>query len=181
MKSRSLLRIILRAHGYALLVVGTFLVGLPWLAHTLVGPLLGAELPAALAPVGYVMLPLATSLSGICFWLFMTKGRGTAFPTDPPRALLILGPYRYVRNPMYVGNISVVFAEALAFRSVGVLLYAILLSLVTHVYVTRSEEPALEARYGQAYRRYRETVPRWMPSVRRLLRARGRPNATPIT
>jgi protein-S-isoprenylcysteine O-methyltransferase Ste14 len=161
---RSLLGILLRAHGYAVLVVGTFLVGLPWLAHTLVAPLVAVKLPAALVPVGYILLPLAGALSYSSFWLFMARGRGTAFPTDPPRRLLILGPYRYVRNPMYVGNLSIVFAEALAFRSVGVLVYAVLLSLATHVYVTRSEEPALAARYGQAYRSYRETVPRWVPS-----------------
>jgi protein-S-isoprenylcysteine O-methyltransferase Ste14 len=174
----SLTGILLRAHGYAVLVVGTFLVGLPWLAHILVGPRLGAELPAALAPVGYLVLPFAAALSYSSFWLFMTRGQGTAFPTDPPRRLVILGPYRYVRNPMYVGNLAIVFAEALAFRSVGVLLYAVLLSLVTHVYVTRSEEPALETRYGQTYRSYRQTVPRWVPSWGHGLRTRGRPRAT---
>jgi protein-S-isoprenylcysteine O-methyltransferase Ste14 len=165
---RSLAGILLRAHGYAILVVGTFLVGLPWLAHTVVEPWLDAKLPAALAPLGYILLPLAAALSYHSFWLFMTRGRGTAFPTDPPRQLVILGPYRYVRNPMYIGNLAIVFAEALAFRSAGVLLYGVLLSCVTHFYVTRSEEPALEARYGEAYRRYRGTVPRWVPVLRLL-------------
>jgi protein-S-isoprenylcysteine O-methyltransferase Ste14 len=159
---RSLLGILLRAHGYAVLVVGVFLVGLPWLAHTL-GSAWGVRLPAALAPIGYLTLPLGAALSYSSFWLFMTRGRGTAFPTDPPRTLVVAGPYRYVRNPMYVGNLSIVFSAALAFGSLGALLYAVLLSLLTRVYVTRVEERALEARYGEAYRRYRDRVPRWVP------------------
>jgi protein-S-isoprenylcysteine O-methyltransferase Ste14 len=164
---RSLLGILLRAHGYAVLVVGVFLVTLPWLAHTL-GSAWGVRLPAALAPIGYVALPLGAVLSYSSFWLFMTRGRGTAFPTDPPRTLVVAGPYRYLRNPMYVGNLAIVFAEALAFRSPGVLLYAGLLSLLTRVYVTRVEERALEGRYGEEYRRYRNLVPGWRPARPRL-------------
>jgi protein-S-isoprenylcysteine O-methyltransferase Ste14 len=176
---RSLPGIFLHAHGYAVLVVGTFLVGVPWLAHTLFGLMSDLRLPAALVPAGYVLLPLAGTLSYSSFWLFMTRGRGTAFPTDPPRTLLILGPYRYVRNPMYVGNLAIAFAEALAFRSVGALLYAILLSVVTHLYVSRLEEPALTARYGDAYRRYLKTVPRWVPSLTRGLGGDDWRRATP--
>jgi protein-S-isoprenylcysteine O-methyltransferase Ste14 len=64
---------------------------------------------------------------------------------------------------LYVGNLAIVLSEALAFRSPGVLLYAALLSLLTRAYVSRVEERALEARYGEAYRRYRDLVPRWLP------------------
>jgi protein-S-isoprenylcysteine O-methyltransferase Ste14 len=156
------LNVALRAHGYAVLVVGTFLVALPALARQLDGAL-GFTIPIPLAWAGYVLLPVAGSLSYRSFWLFMTRGEGTAFPTDPPQRLVILGPYRYVRNPMYLGNLGIVVAEGLALRSPGILLYAAMLSLVVHLYVTRSEEPALMKRYGDPYRRYMEAVRRWLP------------------
>jgi protein-S-isoprenylcysteine O-methyltransferase Ste14 len=158
----SRLNVALRAHGWAVLVVGTFLVALPALARQLDG-VLGFTLPAPVAWVGYVMLPLAGSLSYRSFWLFITRGEGTAFPTDPPRRLVILGPYRYVRNPMYLGNLGIAVAEGLALRSPGILLYAAMMCLVTHFYVTRSEEPALMNRYGEPYRRYMQAVRRWLP------------------
>jgi protein-S-isoprenylcysteine O-methyltransferase Ste14 len=155
----------LRAHGYAVLVVGVFLLALPLAAASL-DRLAGRQLPAALAVVGGVLLPLAGALSYASFWLFIARGRGTAFPTDPPRALVVLGAYRYVRNPMYLGNLGIALAEALLLRSPGALLYAVLLAAATHLYVTRVEEPTLEARYGEAYHRYRHAVPRWIPSRR---------------
>jgi protein-S-isoprenylcysteine O-methyltransferase Ste14 len=159
---RSRLSIALRAHGWAVLVVGTFLVALPAGARQLDGAL-GVTLAPALAWVGYVLLPLAGALSYRSFWLFITRGEGTAFPTDPPTRLVILGPYRYVRNPMYIGNLGIVVAEGLALRSPGILLYAVVLSLLTHLYVRQSEEPALMRRYGDAYRRYMQAVRRWLP------------------
>ena len=163
--TRSALALTLKAHGYAVLVVGVFLAALPLAAASL-DRLTGRALPAGLSVVGGVLLPLAGALSYTSFWLFIARGRGTAFPTDPPRALVVLGAYRYVRNPMYLGNLGIALAEALLLRSPGALVYAVLLSAATHLYVTRVEEPALEARYGEAYCRYRRAVPRWIPSRR---------------
>src|SRR5213079_1654043 len=88
----------------SVLVVGVFLAALPLAAASL-DRLTGRALPAGLSVVGGVLLPLAGALSYTSFWLFIARGRGTAFPTDPPRALVVLGAYRYVRNPMYLGNL----------------------------------------------------------------------------
>ena len=157
------LRLVARAHGYAVLVVGVFLVALPLAARTL-DFVLGLRLPGIAVYVGAVLLPCYAALSYGSFWLFITRGRGTAFPTDPPRRLVVLGPYRYVRNPMYLGNLGIVAATALLLRSPGVLLYAALLAWLAHRYVTGVEEPALADRYGDAYRRYCAAIPRWLPT-----------------
>jgi protein-S-isoprenylcysteine O-methyltransferase Ste14 len=159
------LGLVARAHGYAVLVVGVFLVALPLAARSL-DPILGVRLPGVAAYVGSATLACCAALSYGSFWLFITRGRGTAFPTDPPKALVVLGPYRYVRNPMYVGNLGIVISGALLFRSPGMLLYAVVLCWLADRYVKRVEEPALEARYGDAYRRYRGAVPRWLPTRR---------------
>src|SRR2546430_1662179 len=147
--TRSALALTLKAPGDAVLVVGGFLAALPPAPASPHRPTRRA-LPAAPAVVGGVLLPLAGALSYTSFWLFIARGRGTAFPTDPPRALVVLGAYRYVRNPMYLGNLGIALAEGLLLRSPGALVYAVLLSAATHLYVTRVEEPALEARYGEA-------------------------------
>jgi protein-S-isoprenylcysteine O-methyltransferase Ste14 len=162
---RAPLGLFARAHGYAVLVVGVFLVGLPLAARS-VDPALGLRLPEAAMYVGALLLPCCAALSYGSFWLFITRGRGTAFPTDPPKTLVVLGPYRYLRNPMYVGNLGIVASGALLLRSPGMLLYAAVLAWLVDRYIKRVEEPALEARYGDAYRRYRDAIPRWLPARR---------------
>lgn len=154
-------QVLLRAHGYAAFVVGFFIVGMPLLAwradHVL------PTLPAA--PLGVAVAAFVASglLSYWSFWCLVTRGSGTAFPTDPPRRFVAAGPYRRVRNPMYVGNLGMVLALPWIFGSAGMLAYAVLLCLVTHWYVVRLEEPALVERFGAAYARYRAEVPRWRP------------------
>ena len=75
------------------------------------------------------------------------------------------GLYRYSRNPMYVGVLSLVFAQALFFASPGTLLYAALLFLAFHAFVVLYEEPTLARSFGAAYQRYLASVPRWIPRL----------------
>ena|SRR3989442_8859153 len=156
----------LRAHLYGALVIGTFVVILPVAVRTL-DPLIGAALPAWLRYVGAVILPAGAVLSYVSFWLFMTRGRGTAFPDEPPQVLVAAGPYRTVRNPMYVGNLAMLFGEALLLASPSLLVYAASMCIVAHVYITRAEEPALAARYGEPYLQYLATTPQWVPGAAR--------------
>ncbi len=153
---------ILRAHLYGALVIGIFVV-LPIFGRRPVDAWLGCALPDSLRYVGAVILAAGATLSYASFWLFITRGRGTAFPTEPPKELVIRGPYRYVRNPMYIGNLTIIFGEALCLTSPALLLYTLAMCITTHFYVTTSEEPALTRRYGDLYRRYVSTTPRWLP------------------
>lgn len=95
--------------------------------------------------------------------LFWRRGRGTLAPWDPPRHLVLEGPYRHVRNPMISGVLGLLFWEALAFASPHLLAWAVLFLLANAIWIPRHEEPDLERRFGEEYRTYCRNVPRWLP------------------
>jgi protein-S-isoprenylcysteine O-methyltransferase Ste14 len=94
---------------------------------------------------------------------FAVVGRGTLAPVDPPKELVATGFYRWVRNPMYVGVVSWLAALAIFFASRPLALYAGLVWTGFHAFVVLYEEPALAARFGESYARYRRRAPRWLP------------------
>jgi protein-S-isoprenylcysteine O-methyltransferase Ste14 len=127
----------------------------------------GFALPrdGALALAGGLLFCLGACLYLRCAWDFATVGRGTPAPIDPPRELVVSGPFRYVRNPFYVGIVSMLLAEAVLFRSGRLLWYAALFFVCFHWFVVLYEEPALRARFGEGYLRYCTTVRRWVPRL----------------
>lgn len=139
-------------------------------------PLVGL-LPWALAEAGpepfpmprvprAAWLPLLAASGGVYAWTvadFVRRGRGTPALWDPPARFVAAGAYRYSRNPMYAAMVLFVAALGLASREPCVLAYAAALGAVFHGMVVLFEEPALERRFGRAYVRYRERVPRWLP------------------
>jgi protein-S-isoprenylcysteine O-methyltransferase Ste14 len=113
-----------------------------------------------------VSILLALVGAGMVVWVsivFVTHGRGTPVPIEPPRNFVAAGLYRFVRNPMYFGALLALFAEAIFFRSVWILLYAGMLWLALHTFTVFLEEPQLEGRFGDTYREYRQRTPRWIP------------------
>jgi protein-S-isoprenylcysteine O-methyltransferase Ste14 len=102
-----------------------------------------------------------------CAWEFSTTGRGTPSPFDPPQALVARGPYRMVRNPMYIAVTLIVFGESLLLSSLWLLRYALGTVVFVHALVVLWEEPSLRRRYGTAYDDYLRAVPRWLPRLRR--------------
>ncbi len=128
----------------------------------------GAAAPSASEPTLWLGLLTAVVALVLMVWtvrLFTTHGQGTPAPWDPPRRLVVLGPYRHVRNPMIVGVILFLIAEALVMGAPALLGWAALFALANMIYFPLSEEPALERRHGEAYRRYKENVPRWIPRL----------------
>jgi protein-S-isoprenylcysteine O-methyltransferase Ste14 len=97
---------------------------------------------------------------------FAVRGRGTLAPWDPPRHLVVQGPYRYVRNPMISGVVFLIFGEALALRSWPHAQWAVLFLAINLVYIPLVEEPQLERRFGASYREYRQHVSRLLPRLR---------------
>jgi hypothetical protein len=91
------------------------------------------------------------------------RGKGTPAPIDPPKELVMRGLYRYVRNPMYVGILTLLIGETLFFASRQLFIYAGVIFLFFNLFVIFYEEPALRQKFGESYRRYCETVPRWIP------------------
>jgi protein-S-isoprenylcysteine O-methyltransferase Ste14 len=78
-----------------------------------------------------------------------------------------VGPYRWVRNPIYIGAFLIVTGEAWLFVSVPLLAYDLALGLGFHLLVVAYEEPSLRRRFGEEYERYRRAVPRWVPRLPR--------------
>ena len=121
-------------------------------------PALGAPQAVALA-VGAVGAALALW----CVLTFALVGRGTPAPFDPPRRLVVRGPYRRVRNPMYLGAAVALGAAALFYRSLALLAFTAGFLVVTHVFVIGYEEPTLRRMFGAEYEAYCRDVRRWRP------------------
>jgi protein-S-isoprenylcysteine O-methyltransferase Ste14 len=98
-----------------------------------------------------------------CVWIFATVGRGTPGPWDPPRRLVAGGPYRWVRNPIYLAAFAVILGETWLFTSLALLIYAGEAAIVCQVFVIAYEERTLRRRFGHDYEDYLRTVPRWIP------------------
>ncbi len=101
-----------------------------------------------------------------CFWDFLTKGFGTPAPIAPPKELVVSGMYKYVRNPMYVGVISMLIAYFLWFGYWSLLIYAGVVFLAFHLFIVNYEEPTLKKKFGRAYTSYVKRVPRWIPKFK---------------
>ena len=95
--------------------------------------------------------------------VFVLKGEGTPAPFDPPRKLVVRGPYRLVRNPMYVGAGLSLFGAALFYQSFPLAAYSGLFFLAAHLFVLFHEEPRLGRRFGEEYAAYCKVVGRWFP------------------
>jgi protein-S-isoprenylcysteine O-methyltransferase Ste14 len=100
------------------------------------------------------------------FWNFLHEGRGTPAPIDPPKELVAVGFYRYVRNPMYVGVLTMILGHFLWFGYWNLFVYAMLVFLAFHTFVILYEEPTLRRKFGVSYEEYLKRVPRWIPRLR---------------
>ncbi len=115
----------------------------------------------ALLPAGAGLLLAVWTVT-----LFMKFGAGTPAPWEPPQKLVIRGPYRHVRNPMIIGVLLMLMAEALLFRSWPLALWLGVFFIGNAIYFPMVEEKALENRFADAYRSYKANVPRWIPRLR---------------
>jgi protein-S-isoprenylcysteine O-methyltransferase Ste14 len=113
-------------------------------------------------------LPLALGAAGLvwCVRDFLVSGRGTLAPWDPPRRLVVVGLYRFVRNPMYLAVLTIVLGWALYFGSWWLGLYLAVGAVAVHLRVIGHEEPWLQRQFGEDWVRYRQAVRRWLPRLR---------------
>ena len=100
---------------------------------------------------------------------FHVVGKGTLAPWRPPQRLVSAGPYRFSRNPMYVGVLLVLFGWALGFRSMPLLIYGAAVAIALHLRVVYGEERWLARTHRDAWTRYRGRVPRWIFTSRRAM------------
>ena len=156
----------MRALVYASLFVAAVLLFVP--ARILA--LSGIARPYAIGGVEVAGLTLGTLGAVIALWCvlaFAVMGKGTPAPFDPPRRLVVRGPYRFVRNPMYIGAGLAVGGAALFYRSAVLLAYVALLWVIVHQFVRLYEEPTLKRLFGQEYDDYCRAVYRWWPRLSR--------------
>jgi protein-S-isoprenylcysteine O-methyltransferase Ste14 len=115
-----------------------------------------------LAWVGVVLLVVGSTLH---LWSNVTLARADRQPSAAPGALAVSGPYRYVRNPIYLaGFLLLLGTYCLFFKwNRADVLAGVILILFFHLRVVRAEEPALRSKFGIAYEEYCRRVPRWIP------------------
>lgn len=117
--------------------------------------------------LGVLLILAGVALAGWCVALFARVGRGTLAPWDPTSRLVAVGPYRYTRNPMITGVAATLAGQALLTGSRMIAFWFITFVAINHGYFLVSEEPGLEARFGDAYLAYKRAVPRWLPRLPR--------------
>jgi protein-S-isoprenylcysteine O-methyltransferase Ste14 len=154
--------VLIRTITYGTLFVGFLLVFLPGRVLSWSGIVRPENIGVAQI-VGLLVGASGALLALWCVFTFSFSGRGTPAPFDPPRLLVDVGPYRHVRNPMYIGAGLALAGAALFYQSWALLGYCVVFVMITHLFVTLYEEPTLRRTFGDAYARYCKRTRRWLP------------------
>jgi protein-S-isoprenylcysteine O-methyltransferase Ste14 len=170
--------VLARAVTYATLFIGFVLVFLPArvLARAGVRPPVALGLPQI---AGMLVVATGAALALWCVLAFAFVGKGTPAPFDPPRRLVVRGPYGRVRNPMYVGATLALAGAALFYRSGALLGYTALFLALAHLFVIGYEEPTLRRTFEADYEAYCRRVGRWWPRLRSRGVQAGRDDSAP--
>jgi protein-S-isoprenylcysteine O-methyltransferase Ste14 len=108
------------------------------------------------------LLAVGTALLIWCVREFYVAGRGTLAPWDPPQHLVTSGPYRFSRNPMYLGVVLILAGWCTLWGSRALIIYTALIMMGFHLRVLLAEEPWARRRFGAEWDAYRARVPRWV-------------------
>jgi protein-S-isoprenylcysteine O-methyltransferase Ste14 len=157
--------VLVRAFTYAALFIGFVLVYLPGRFLSWSG-IVAPATRGAPQVAGMILVTTGTAIALWCVFTFVFIGKGTPAPFDPPRKLVVRGPYRFVRNPMYIGAGMTLAGAALYYEShesLSILFYTGLFFLITHLFVVLYEEPTLRRTFGDEYEAYFHRVSRWLP------------------
>lgn len=149
---------------YGVAFLGMMLGLLPWMAHRLdvYVPAVHREI-GGLRYVGGVVFVLCLVLYVVCSYVLTKLGQGPFVEFDPPRQLVVEGPYRWCRNPVASCILGTILGLAMMRSSTGIFCFFAVLTFLANRQVIRIEEPALRKRFGQAYEDYLRRVPRWLP------------------
>lgn len=154
--------VLARALTYATLFVGLLLVFVPAQLLQATG-IARPDRWGAMEVLGLIVAATGGALALWCVLSFSRVGRGTPAPFDPPRRLVQQGPYRHVRNPMYLGAVIVLCGAGVFYRTVALVAYAAAFLLAAHLFVLMYEEPTLTRLFGEEYAAYRARAGRWWP------------------
>ncbi len=154
----------LRVGIYGLSFLALVLIGLPWLAYRVdvLWPALRVEV-GPLRWIGWALFAVLVAFYCYASFILTYRGRGAYVEFDPPKEFVASGPYRWCRNPVAGSLVLSLAGLALALSSTGILLLFAGAAALAHFQVVRLEEPLLEQRFGEPYREYLRSVPRWLP------------------
>jgi protein-S-isoprenylcysteine O-methyltransferase Ste14 len=138
---------------------------LTWWGGTMIGWNLPPPLTVLPILLGAVLCAAGAALMIWTIRLFWVEGGGSLTPMAPTQELVVSGPYRHVRNPMYTGVFSILYGEATLLGSPAILVFTVLFGLIPLIYVPLVEEPGLVKRFGESYVTYKSQVPRWIPRL----------------
>ncbi|MFZ0169642.1 MAG: isoprenylcysteine carboxylmethyltransferase family protein [Candidatus Dormiibacterota bacterium] len=137
----------------------------PWL---ITGWHEGAPYTVALRAVGLILIAAGGLVLVVAWARFATEGVGIPLPVEPTsQRLTVGGPYRYVRNPLYLAWVAVIVGQALVLSRPVLLIYAAGVAAAAVAFVHWVEEPTLAKRFGAEYEAYRRRVPGWSPRLPR--------------
>jgi protein-S-isoprenylcysteine O-methyltransferase Ste14 len=132
-------------------------------ADTTIGWSFTGSLDLLIMMIGLVILFTGVILMSACIRMFSIIGEGTLAPWAPTQTLVVVGVYRYMRNPMITGVLLGLLGEAIILSNYASFLWLLTFFLGNHLYFIKSEEPGLLTRFGKQYAEYFENVPRWFP------------------
>ena len=147
---------------FTVFVPGTIAIYVPLLIARPHSPSAGA-----VGVAGVALLVLGGAIYAWCVWDFATFGRGTPLPLDAPKRLVVRGLYRYSRNPMYLGVLTVILGWAVLFQATVLVVYAFIVCVCVNLFVIFYEERHLRRVFGKEYDEYCARVGRWLPKLRR--------------
>jgi protein-S-isoprenylcysteine O-methyltransferase Ste14 len=156
--------VLMRAITYASLFIGVVLIYLPVRVLSWSGIVPPQEIGVQQI-AGMVIGTAGAAIALWCIYTFASIGRGTPLPLDPPRRLVVQGPYRFVRNPMYFGAALALIGAGMYYHSSALLAYTGMFLLAVHLSVIGYEEPTLRQTFGQEYEAYCRHVGRWWPRL----------------
>jgi protein-S-isoprenylcysteine O-methyltransferase Ste14 len=115
--------------------------------------------------LGLILIIIGLIIMGLTISSFIRIGKGTLAPWSPTKKLVVIGLYRYVRNPMILGVFTVLLGETIGLWSVALLQWSIAFFAINTIYFILYEEPGLEKRFGEDYLNYKKHVSRWIPRL----------------
>ncbi len=154
--------VFLKTFLFTIFVPGMMVAGFPALVLRLEDPP-SSPVFSGQGLLGVLLIALGGAVYFSTAFDFARQGQGTPFPLDPPRLVVRGGLYKWVRNPMYLGVLTVITGEAILFRSWHLVWYLLSVAAGFAVFVRFYEEPSLLRRFGAGYKAYCQSVPRWIP------------------
>jgi protein-S-isoprenylcysteine O-methyltransferase Ste14 len=137
-------------------------VALPGMVAFAVPVAIGLGPPVRYLALAVIPLCLGTLLLLWCVREFYVAGRGTLAPWAPPQRLVTTGPYRFSRNPMYIGVVTILIGWCTLWGSRTLLIYTVVVLCAVYVRVLLAEEPWAARRFGAEWEAYRARTPRWL-------------------